>query len=63
MGVEPKIGGFPPKSSHLFGMRVFHEINHPFLGGKIPLYLGTPIYVRTNNVSKKITVESLDSTL
>ncbi len=31
MGVEPKIGVFPPQN-HPFVHRVFHEINHPFWG-------------------------------
>ena len=32
MGVEPKIGGKPPKSSILIG---FSIINHPFWGSSI----------------------------
>ena len=38
MGVEPKIGGKTPKSSHF--NRVFHYFHHPFWGGKIPPFFG-----------------------
>ena len=40
MGVEPKIGGFPPKSSHF--NRIFHY--KPSILGENPLFLETPIF-------------------
>ena len=44
LGVEPKIGGKPPKSSILIG---FSIINHPFWGFP-PIFGSTPISVNSN---------------
>ena len=44
LGVDPKIGGKPPKSSILIG--VFHEINHPFWGAIIN-FGNTHLYIFT----------------
>ena len=41
MGVEPKIGGKPPKI--IYFHRVFHYFHHPFLGGFPPIFGLTPI--------------------